>query len=152
MQNACMSVCFLTHSTCKKVWHKSYTLGHCLLSCQRWSAVTIWLSNIRFHLWPIWLQTLVAINSEPRLLLFPSFCAPPSEVAVLFNSNMSRRPVLRQVVNLDLPLCTRFNLEHAVTLLFCSYVIFLLRDCWLIERLSEPMGMALVCNNFSPIP
>ena len=35
---------------------------------------------------------------------------------------------------------------------FCSYVIFLLRDQWLIERLSEAMGAALVGNNFSPIP
>ena len=34
----------------------------------------------------------------------------------------------------------------------CSYVIFLLRDQWMIERLSEAMGAALVCNNFSPIP
>ena len=37
-------------------------------------------------------------------------------------------------------------------MLFCSYVIFLLRDQWLIERLSEAMGAALVGNNFSPIP
>ena len=35
---------------------------------------------------------------------------------------------------------------------FCSYVIFLLRDEWMIERLSEAMGAALVCNNFLPIP
>ena len=34
---------------------------------------------------------------------------------------------------------------------FCSYVIFLLRDEWMIERLSEAMGAALVGNNFSPI-
>ena len=32
-----------------------------------------------------------------------------------------------------------------------SYVICLLRDQWLIERLSEAMGAALVSNNFSPI-
>ena len=33
MQNVCnsrMYVCFLTCATCKKVWHKSYTLCHCL--------------------------------------------------------------------------------------------------------------------------
>ena len=32
--NACnsrMPVCFLTRATCKKVWHKSYTFGHCLM-------------------------------------------------------------------------------------------------------------------------
>ena len=37
-------------------------------------------------------------------------------------------------------------------MLFCFYVIFLLRDEWMIERLSEAMGAALVGNNFSPIP
>ena len=34
---------------------------------------------------------------------------------------------------------------------FCSYVIFLLRDEWMIERFSEAMGAALVGNNFLPI-
>ena len=38
--------------------------------------------------------------------------------------NLSRRPFLGQVVNLDLLLCTGFDLEHVI----CSYVIFLLRD------------------------
>ena len=87
---------------------------------------TTWLSNITvtFHLLPIWLQTLVAINSESRLTLFPSFCSLPSEVAELFNLNLNRRPFLGQVVNLDLLLCTGFDLEHVI----CSYVIFLLRD------------------------
>ena len=36
-------------------------------------------------------------------------------------------------------------------MLFCSYVIFLLLDQWVIERLSEAMGAALVGNNFSPL-
>ena len=65
----------------------------------------------------IWLQALVAIDSESRLTSFPSFCAPPSEVAVLFNSNLSsqsRRPFLGQVVDTDLLLCTGFDSEHAV--------------------------------------
>ena len=34
---------------------------------------------------------------------------------------------------------------------FCSYVIFLLRDEWMIERFSEAMGEALISNNFSQI-
>ena len=79
--------------------------------------VTIWLSNIAFHLRPIWLQTLVVIDSESRLTSFPSFCAPPSEVAVLFDSNLSRLPFLGQVVDLDLLLCTGFDSEHAVLFL-----------------------------------
>ena len=47
--------------------------------------------KIAFLLRPIWLQTLVAIDSESRVTSFPSFCAPPSEVAALFYSNLSRR-------------------------------------------------------------
>ena len=34
---------------------------------------------------------------------------------------------------------------------FCSYVIFSLRDEWMIERFSEAMGAALVSNNFLQI-
>ena len=93
----------------------------------------------------IWLQTLVAIDSESRLKSFPSFCVPPSEVAVLFYSNLSRRPFLGQVVDLDLMLCTGFNSEHAV--LFLCY-IFTQRPM----ILSEATGAALVGNNFSPMP
>ena len=65
----------------------------------------------------IWLQALVAIDSESRLTSFPSFCVPPSDVAVLFDSNLSGRLFLRQVVDLDLLLCTGFNLKHAVLFL-----------------------------------
>ena len=79
--------------------------------------VATWIPNIAFHLLPIWLQTLVVIDSESRLTLFPSFCAPPSQVAALFNSNLSRRPFLRQVVDSDLLLCTGFDSEHAVLFL-----------------------------------
>ena len=79
--------------------------------------VTTWLSNIAFHLLQIWLQTLVAIDSESRQTSFQSFCAPPSEVAVLFDSNLSRLPFLGQVVDLDLLLCTGFDSEHAVLFL-----------------------------------
>ena len=79
--------------------------------------VTTWVSNIAFHLRPTWLQTLVAIESESCQTSFPSFCAPPSEVAVLFDSNLSRRPFLGQVVDSDLLLCTGFDSEHAVLFL-----------------------------------
>ena len=98
--------------------------------------VTTWLSNIAFHLRPIWLQTLVAIDSESCLTSFPRFCAPPSEVAVLFDSNLSRRPFqafLRQVVDLDLLLCTGFDSEPVV-LFQCD--IFTQRPT-MIERLSK---------------
>ena len=62
--------------------------------------------NIAFHLRLIWLQILAAIDSESRLTSFPSLCAPPSEVALLLDSNLSRRPFLGQDVDLDLLLCT----------------------------------------------
>ena len=76
------------------------------------------LWQVAFHWLPIWLQTLVAIDSESCLTLFPRFCAPPSEVAVLFYSNLSRLPFLGQVVNLDLLLCTGFDSEHVVLFLY----------------------------------
>ena len=78
--------------------------------------VTTWLSNITFHLQLIWLQTLVAIDSESCLTPFPS-CALPSEVAVLLYLNLSRCPFLRQVVDLDLLLCTCLDSEHEVLFL-----------------------------------
>ena len=68
--------------------------------------------------------TLVAIDSESRLTSFPSFCAPPSEVAMPFDSNVSRRPFLKQVVDLD----RYFAQDSIQNMLFCSYVIFVLRD------------------------
>ena len=52
------------------------------------------VSNIAFRLRPIWLQTLIVIDSESCQRLFPSFCAPPSVVAVLIDWNLSRRPFL----------------------------------------------------------
>ena len=63
--------------------------------------VTTWLSNIAFHLLQIWLQTLVEIDSESCQTLFPSVCAPPSEVNVLLYSHLSWLPFLGQVVVLD---------------------------------------------------
>ena len=73
------------------------------------------LGQVAFHLRPILLQTLVAIDSESCQTFFPSFCTPPSEVAVLFYLNLS--PFLGQVVDLDLLLCTWFNLEHVILFL-----------------------------------
>ena len=56
--------------------------------------VTTWLSNTAFDLLPIWLQTLVAIYSESRLILFSSFCVQPSEncCAVQFKSEQTPVP------------------------------------------------------------
>ena len=83
--------------------------------------VTTWLSDIKFHLRPIGLQTLVVIYSEAYQTSFPRFCAPPSEVAVLFDSNLSRGPFLGQVVDFDVLLCTGFDPEHED--LFLCYIL-----------------------------
>ena len=76
------------------------------------------LGQVAFHLRPIWLQTLVTIDSESCQTSFPSFCAPPYDVFVLFDLNLSRRPFLAQVVDLDLLLCTGFDSEPAVLFLW----------------------------------
>ena len=85
--------------------------------------VTTWLSKIAFHLLPMWLQSLIAIDSESRLTSFPSFSSLRATiwVAMLFCSNLSRRPFLGQEVDLDLLHCTGFNLEHAV--LFLCHIL-----------------------------
>ena len=106
------------------------------------------LGQVAFHLRPIGLQTLVAIDSESRLTSFPSFCAPLFEVAVLFDSNLSRRPFLAQVVNLDLLLCTGFNLEHVVLFICHMFTQRPMHD----RKIERSDRCALVCNNFSPIP
>ena len=79
------------------------------------------LRQVAFHLRPILLQTLVVIDSESCQTSFPSFCASPSEVAVLFYSNLSRRPFLGQVVDLDLLLCTGFDSEPAALFLIHTF-------------------------------
>ena len=58
--------------------------------------VTTWLSNIAFHLLPIWLQNLISIDSESCQTSFPSFFAPPSEVAVRFESEDSEQAPFSQ--------------------------------------------------------
>ena len=75
--------------------------------------VSRWLWDFAFHLLLFWLQTLVAIDSGSYQRLFPSFCVPQNEVAVLFLWKLSSGPFLGHVVNLDLLLCTRLYLEHA---------------------------------------
>ena len=44
------------------------------------------------------------------------------------------------------------SVECLMNMWFCSYVICLLRDQLIMERLSKAMGAALVSNNFLPIP
>ena len=51
--------------------------------------------------------------------IISKLCAPPSQVAALFNLNLSRLPFLGQVVDTDLLLCTGFDQEHVVLFLCC---------------------------------
>ena len=55
---------------------------------------------------------------------FPAFS--PRHLKSLFDSNMSICPVLRQVFDLDMLLCT----DSIRNTRFCSYVIFVLKDQW----------------------
>ena len=73
------------------------------------SFATFWAANFGCY--------LVAVDSESRLIWLSRFCAPLSEVAVLLDSNLSRHPILRQVVELDLLLCIGFNSERVVLFL-----------------------------------
>ena len=87
------------------------------------------LGLVTFHLRPIELQALVAIDSKSCQTSFPSICAPPSEVAVLFYSNLSRLPFLREVINLDLLLCTGLKSEYAVLFLCHMFTQRPMNDC-----------------------
>ena len=95
--------------------------------------VTTWFSNIAFHLLPIWLQTLVAIDSESRLTSFPSFCALPSQL-ILKLLRCSIR-IWADALSSDrssIQTCC-FAQDSIWNMWICSYVIFLVRDQWLIE-------------------
>ena len=87
------------------------------------------LRQVAFHLLLIGLQTLVEINSESSLTLFPSFCVLPSEVAVLFNLNLSTCPFLGQVIDIDLLLCTRFDSKPVVLFLCHNFTQRPMNDC-----------------------
>ena len=115
--------------------------------------VTPWLSNIAFHLLPIWLQSLVAIDPEFRLTSFPSFCAPPSEVAALFAVQFkSEQTPLPRAGSQNKPAALhriRFGTCDFVPMsYFCSETNKIQQ---MIEKFSEAMGTALVDINFLPI-
>ena len=57
-------------------------------------------------------------GSVADIIRFPRFCVLPSEVAMLFDSNLSRLPFLGHVVDLDLLLCTGLDSEYVVLFLF----------------------------------
>ena len=58
----------------------------------------------------LWLW-LIQNHARHRFQAFARAHTQPSEVAVLFASNLSRKPFLRQVVDLDLLLCTLHRIQ-----------------------------------------
>ena len=102
-------------------WHGFQTL---LSICERFGC-KLWLlskknyARDRFQLFAHrhlkWLcYSMVAIEKELCQRSFPTLCAPPSEVALLFNGNLSRHPFLRHVVNLVFCLLSAgFHSHHA---------------------------------------
>ena len=90
-------------------------------SCQRWSLHGFQISQFicdRFgcKLWLLSIQNHVWLS----LTSFLSFCAPPSEVAVLFDLNLCRRPSSDRS-SIYLLHWTGFDSEHAVLFLCHSF-------------------------------
>ena len=81
-----------------------------------WSQHGFQVSNITFHLRSIWLQPLAVRIIIPDIVSKLLRASIWSRCAVWF-LNLSRRPVLGQIVDLDLLLYTGFHLEHAVLFL-----------------------------------
>ena len=74
------------------------------LSCQRWSLQGFQKSHFICY----WLGGILYCNQ----FTFPSFCAPPCEVAVLIDSNLSRRPCLGKVTDCAAKLWLQSNQNH----------------------------------------
>ena len=85
------------------------------MSCHHWSLHCFQTSYFICDQFAckLWLQS---IQNHARYCL-QAFACLPSEVAVLFDSNLSRHPFLGHVVDLDLLLCTGFHLEQVVLFL-----------------------------------
>ena len=142
-------------------WLVSYTVDECLQtkiaqknlqiknwssSCQRWSlhgfqtshficylfGCKLWLLSIKNYAWHCF--------QAFALLHLKSMCCSIQ----LWADALSLDRSLIQT-------CC-FAQDSIGNMWFCSYAIFLLTDEWMVERLSEAMGAALVGNNFSPIP
>ena len=82
--------------------------------------VSTLLSNIAFRLLSIWLQTLGAIKSELCLRLFPNFvCSHLKQLCcntdVQWESELMplSKAFFGMIVDLNLLLCTKFDLGHA---------------------------------------
>ena len=82
-----------------------------------------------FHLRLFWLQSI----QNHAKVRFQAFCPPPSEVAVQFDWKLSRHPVLGDVVDLDLLLCTGFHSDFSVCPIFTQKSM----NDWTFEQSNE---------------
>ena len=120
-------------------------------SCQGWHYMAF---NIAFHLQSIWLQTLVVIKfrsiQNHSWHCFQAFARRHLKSLgcwlQLSNSNLSRRPFLGQVVDLDLLLCTGFDTEH---LFLCHILTQRPMTDWKIEQSNgRCFGLQQLLANF----
>ena len=110
--------------------------------------VTTWISKIAFHLQPIWLQTLIANDSESC----QSFCALPSEVTVLFDLMFESQHCKQMLFSWTSNgyiccfqvLCTGFDRNMQI----CSYHSMSHFYSETHEWLSKAMSTALIGKNF----
>ena len=70
------------------------------------------------------IQTLIVFNSNLCQSLLSSFGTTPSEFAMLFNWNLSKRPILGPIVNQYLVLCTSIHNFDSLQVDLFWYLIF----------------------------
>ena len=138
----------------KKSSCKNLKLVLLLLSMQVSTMSLHGFSNIAFHLLPILLLTLVAINSEsygfiPNIISKLLCATIWSGCANLFKSEQMH------FCWIGCPF--RSAALHSIQLGTCcfvptGYAQYLLKDQLIIERLSKRTSLALLGNNFLPIP
>ena len=106
------------------------------------SLVTAWLSNITFHLRPFGCKLWLLSIQNYAWRRFQAFACSHLKslrcsIQIWADALSSDRSSIQTCF---------FAQDSILNMLFCSYVIFLLRDEWMIERFSEAMGAALVSN------
>ena len=103
-----------------------------------------------FHLRLIWLQTLVAFDSESRLTSFPSFARRHLKSLRCLSRRLFK--FVGQDGNLDLLLCTGFDSEHVTCCFVPMSYLYPEGQRPMNDRKIERSDGCLSSNNFSPIP
>ena len=112
---------------------KSSKIENRSLSCQCRSTR---FSNFAFHLWLIWLQTLITIDSKSRKRSFPSFCAQLFEVVA--ESTLTRCTIwLESEKTAFSRIGRRFRSagSELADLFLCPIFTQRVTDQWMIEKL-----------------